>query len=237
MEWTVRSTRESNSSPQLLEAWIHQQADEYDPESIIQAKAVITEGSSDANPYGIFTMNFVAYPSTNGVITSATPVFKGVLTSQRDNDGKVVLKFAESSGDEERAVALEKTSTSGGGRVSFENDWEGAGELLFSYNDQYFHRKNSDNTDEVCLDRNNFETSAWRYGMYDADSGSRVKVNSGFPINTQADGRGKHGWVGYWGLWVPEGVTITNGSTVYKQNYGPNAGASTPYTVVQPEAS
>ena len=234
MEWTVRSSRADNNSPQTLEAWIHQRADGMDPEMLIQAKAVITEGSSVSNPYGIFTMNFVGYPSSDGVPNlSATPFFKGVLAAQRDANGKVLLKFTETGEDETRSVAMEKTGTAGGGRASFSNEWEGSGEIIFAYNDSLFHRQDASGTNEICLDRDDFETSAWRYGMYDATTGGRVSVNSGFPINTAANGSGKHGWVGYWGLWVPDGVSITNGSTVYKQNYGPEAGAATPYTVVK----
>lgn len=234
MEWTVRSSRADNNSPQTLEAWIHQRADGMDPEMLIQAKAVITEGSSASNPYGIFTMNFVGYPSSGGVPNlSAAPFFKGVLAAQRDANGKVLLKFTEAGEDETRSVAMEKTGTTGGGRTSFSNEWEGAGEILFAYNDNLFHRKDASGANEICLDRDHFETSAWRYGMYDATTGGRVSVNSGFPINTAANGAGKNGWVGYWGLWVPDGVTIANGATVYKQNYGPDAGPATPYTVIK----
>ena len=230
MEWTVRSTRADNNSPQIVEAWINEKADSYSPAMLIQAKAVITEGSSAENPYGIFTMNFVGYPVVGGVPVLATPGFKGILKSERV-DGKVVLKFAEAGEGENTAIALEKNGTTGGGRVSFDNEWEGEGEMLFAYDAELFHRMDADETNEICLDRINFETSAWRYGMYDAATGNRVNVNSGFPINTNADGSGDHGWVGYWGLWVPDGVTIENNDPVYKQNY--NGGTSEAYTVVR----
>jgi hypothetical protein len=36
-------------------------------------------------------------------------------------------------------------------------------------------------------------------------------MNSGFPIET-ADG--KHGYIGYWGIWAPHGASIENGATV-----------------------
>ena len=230
MEWTVRSTRADNNSSQIIEAWIHEKAEDGRPPMLIQAKAVITEGSSAENPYGIFAMNFVGYPVIGGVPVLATPGFKGILTSEREA-GKVVLKFAEAGEDENTAIALEKNGTTGGGRVSFDNEWEGQGEMLFAYNPDLFHRKDASGANEICLDRVNFETSAWRYGMYDATTGNRVNVNSGFPINTNADGSGKHGWVGYWGLWIPEGVTIDNGDQVFKQNY--NGGTAEAYTVVR----
>ena len=230
MEWTVRSTRADNDSPQIIEAWVHEKAEDGRPPVLIQAKAVITEGSSAENPYGIFTMNFVGYPVIDGVPVLATPGFKGILTSQRE-DGKVVLKFAELGDGENTAIALEKNGTTGGGRVAFDNEWEGQGEMFFAYNAGLFHRQDASGAHEICLDRDNFEISAWRYGMYDATTGNRVNVNSGFPINTEADGTGKHGWVGYWGLWVPDDVTIENGDQVYKQNY--NGGTSEAYTVLQ----
>lgn len=231
--WIVESTRPDNNSPQTVKVWFHEKADgPYEPPKFINAKMTITEAASSSNPYGIFTMNFIAYAEgTTNVI------FRGTLKSEKDQaTGKVLLKFVdeEASGAFKEAASLEKNAdgTGGGTAYQYENFGQGVqeGTINFAYNSSLFHRV--DNlSNEACLDRDSFETSAWRYGMYDADDGNRVNVSSGFPINTVQDGSGNNGWVGFWGLWVPDGVTINDGSTVYKQNYGPNGGTSTPYTV------
>jgi hypothetical protein len=67
--------------------------------------------------------------------------------------------------------------------------------------------------------------SAWRYGLYDPSTGARVNRNSGFPIKFG----NYYGNVGYWGLWLPNNVTLNNGDTVYKHDYQSNI--DTPYTV------
>lgn len=235
--WIVDSTRPDNNSPQTVKVWFHEKPQQHEPVGkFIKAKVVIDEAANATNPYGIFTMNFIAYAEgTTNVL------FKGTLKSERDPvTGKVLLKFVDEDTDGRfrEAVALEKNAdgTGGGSAYQYENfGGEGGiqeGTINFAYNTSLFHRMEQGRpATEACLDRTDFETSAWRYGMYDATTGSRVNVSSGFPINTAADGKGANGWVGFWGLWLPQGVTINDGATVYKQTFGPNGGTSTPYTV------
>ncbi len=233
--WIVESTRSDNSSAQTVNVWFHEKGEgQFEPAKFMNAKVVITEAASETNPYGIFIMNFIAYAEGTTNI-----LFKGTLKSEKDPvTGKVLLKFVDedTSGKFREAVSLEKNSngTGGGTAYQYENFGQGIqeGSINFTYDTNLFHRINPSNpATEACLDRTDFETSAWRYGMYDAANGSRVNVSSGFPINTSSDGKGNNGWVGFWGLWVPEGVTISDGATVYKQTYGPNGGTSAPYTV------
>ena len=68
----------------------------------------------------------------------------------------------------------------------------------------------------VCLDRNKYITSAWRYGLYDS-AGARKTINSGFPIT---DSTGAYnGYIGYYGLWMPSAAGVDNGSTVVKLDF------------------
>ncbi len=204
--WTIDSTRADNSSDHIVKVWIHEKArsGNQDPEKVIQAKVTITEAASAANPYGLFA---------------------------------VTLKFIEqekNSGG--KSVAMQKnTDGSGNGSASMTDNYSGTPQTLninFAYNTDLFHRKNVDNTEDICLDRTNFEVSAWRYGMYDDTAGSRVDLaNPGFPINSAANGSGTNGWASFYGLSLPPGSNIANGSTVYRMNYGQSASA-TPYTVM-----
>lgn len=78
----------------------------------------------------------------------------------------------------------------------------------------------------ACLSRTEFKHNVWRYDLYDATSGARVAVNSGFPFTYN----GSYGWVGYWGVWAEnppvggwDGVSITKeafGSTATPETYG-----------------
>jgi hypothetical protein len=109
----------------------------------------------------------------------------------------------------------------------------------FAYNAQYFRR--SDGTQDQCFSRDAADPdtgmSVWRYGLYDAASGERVNLSSGFPIDfTAPDGRTHHGHMGYWGLWLPPEVQAqaTNGATVQRVQYVPDAApVKTDYTLVK----
>jgi hypothetical protein len=53
-------------------------------------------------------------------------------------------------------------------------------------------------------------------------------VNSGFPARVGSS----YGWIGYWGSWFPDGVTLNDGDTVYKHDYATNT--DTPFTLIRP---
>ena len=76
--WTVESSRADNTAPQILKAWIHEPAEDMEPEKVIRAKMVITSGVSASNPYGIFHIDFKAFPVV-GVVEQSTEMFKGVV--------------------------------------------------------------------------------------------------------------------------------------------------------------
>ncbi len=109
----------------------------------------------------------------------------------------------------------------------------------FAYNDSFFRR--SDGIADQCFSRlaNDPETgmSVWRYGLYDAASGERVNLSSGFPIEFGApDGKTYHGQMGYYGLWLPPDAAsqAINGSTVQRVTYaGDGPPTKTPYTLVK----
>ncbi len=238
--WTVISERADNSSPQFIKVWVHQAAKDNEPAMDINVKVVITAGVSDDNPYGLFTMDFAAYPADGG--SGGNPVFTGLLKSELDPDtGKVLLGFVNEGsfpiggGQTHQfieGVTLNRAGdgSEGTGRVfTAENDpYESSTEeFLIAYDSANFLRENVNTSDTTCLDRGNFNESVWRYGLYDSE-GARVNVNSGFPIR---DVNGNHGWIGYWGLWFPDDVSLSNGDTVYKQEYGPTENTETEYNV------
>jgi len=239
--WTVESTRPDNNSPQTVKVWVHDEGGEFDPPQIIFVRAIITESVSETNPYGIFTMNFIGYPlAQNGSVdTSNGPIFKGYLKSERDSSGKVLLKFANEGGMGndifiEKATLYKNPDGSGGaGSVYSSDTWGGqthTESFDIAFDQNYFLRDNG--VEQVCLDRQNFDESAWRYGLYDS-VGNRVNRNSGFPIKVTVNSTDYHGWVGYWGIWMPEEIQqqLQSGDTVYKVDYGPNGPTETPYTL------
>lgn len=245
--WTMNSSRADDSSPQIVKAWIHQEASEHEPEQVIFAKLTITEAVSAANPYGLFTLYFKAHPATGGVADTTTTTFHGFLKSEEDSNGKVLLKFIvdggfDSNGDGTndmsfiQKVALDRSGdgTTGGGSTDVaETSPFGSSNkaFTFAFDGSHFLRSDAD-SNQTCLNRAAYDETAWRYGMYDTN-GERVTRNSGFPLKYTTGGNDYFGWIGYWGLWFPEDVSIPDGATVYKMSYSGGTSTSTPYTVIK----
>lgn len=234
-DWTVNSYRADNNSPHIVKVWIHEEGrsekDWSEPAKTIYVKVTITEAASAANPYGLFTLNFVGMP-----VGSSTPMMKGYLKSVQEGSS-VLLKFVdEGAGGTDtwtEQVVLNRSAdgSTGTGTIYTSNSGGWGSETSdfdIAFNTAYFLRENSTG-EQKCADRNDFNETAWRYGLYDVN-GARVNRESGFPIK-YGD---YHGWVGYWGLWLPEDLTINDGATVYKQVYSSNAPPTeTPYTLLK----
>ncbi len=230
IKWAVNVTRADNNSPEYLSAWIHEPAQETngDPSKIVFAKMTITEGKSDVNPIGIFVINFRAVDAAN----PAVELFKGFLKAERDpGTGKILLKLA--SDNAQWQATEQATLDKGVDPVTGAFDGTGKGKVHtactntqnqfdtttdIAYNADFFLR--SEGANSVCLDRNTFDHSAWSYGLYDNVTGARINRDSGFSINTQQDGTGYFGWVGYWGVWLDNSApALTNNQTVYNIDY------------------
>jgi hypothetical protein len=246
--WTVNSSRTDDSSPQTVKVWIHEtsKGQGNEPSKVIFAKAVITEGTSDTNPYGLFKMNFKMYPEINGVMSS-TILGKGLMKSEESTtSGKVLLKFASRNDFDipgeghvsftEKAT-LDRTAdgSSGGGTVyNYESNpfmpQPKEETFDFAFDPSNFLRVDGA-SNASCMDRTAFDETAWRYGLYDVD-GARLNRNSGFSIKTNQGGKDYYGWIGYYGIWFPRDVTLNNGDPVYKMDFGPGSGEGTLYNVL-----
>lgn len=234
--FTVLSTRADDNSPQYLKAWVHlkKEPGKSDPEQVILVNLTITEGKSDTNPYGLFTMTFLGHPSTDGVMDTSQISFKGVMKTEKNAAGEILLKFAEQNfGDwpNVRKIALNRLGD-GSGKGSVYDQHPEMDQTVISTFDIAFDNNNflrDDGTSTICLDRNTFDESAWRYGLYDT-AGKRLNRNSGFSVNTKADGTGSYGFVSYWGLWIDNNAAITN-NTLYKFDYSAADAAPVAYTV------
>jgi len=225
-EWVVNSVL--NSQGQLeSKFWIHEKAEpgqNGQPAKVINAKLVVKKTKDQAPPYGEFKIEFKAYSDDQ----AHTPMFKGLLETVVDPvTGLVTLNFADAEDNgkfSEPATVTKSSTTSGFGRVQqIENYQQGGAQTYdakIAFNSDYFLRTGAQLNN--CFDRKNFEQSAWRYGLYSFDNGSRFNVKSGIPFNTNADGNsGTYGWIGYWGIWS-NGATLTNPQTVYSKNYSNN---------------
>ncbi|MEW6600458.1 MAG: hypothetical protein AB1499_05760 [Nitrospirota bacterium] len=231
--WTLNSSRADNDSPHIVKVWIHEEANGDMPASIIYVKVTITEGTSDTNPYGMFSIYFEGHEVGTGGAVSANIMFKGFLRTEEDaGTGDVLLNFVEQDGDNGspyvRKVVLNRTpdGSSGSGSIYANSQWDGEKGFDIAFDTLHFLR--DDGTTSMCFDRTSFEETAWDYGLYDSN-GARVNRNSGFSIKTGE----YYGWIGYYGLWLPEEAQVDDGDTVYRVTYGQGGETQTPYTVVK----
>jgi hypothetical protein len=232
MKWVVNVTRAHNNAPEYLHAWIHEDARESEPAKVIFANMEITEGKSDTNPVGIFVVNYRAFPDTNPL---GAEIFKGYLKAEKDATGKVLLKIADTntmwSAQEQATLDKSTDGTAGKGVVHTvcthpSNSFNTT--MNIAYDTNYFRR--TDGVTDICLDRNKVSQSAWSYGLYNNATGARINRDSGFSINTKADGTGNYGWVGYWGVWLDSKAgPLTKNQTVYNIDY--QTKTSTAYSV------
>lgn len=227
---TVNSTRASNSDPMIVKAWLDESDD--GQASTIWVHGSFTEAASDANPYGVFRMDFC------GTADNATCMMKGFLSGA--NGALNFYTDEERDGDGPSSVALHLTSvgtTTGSGKLSMSSSNGGTPEeqhFLFAYDDAHFLRG------DQCFTRDASDPgtgmSVWSYGLYDATSGARVERNSGFPIDYTADGVTYHGFLGYWGLSLPSDImnSMPSGATVQRVEYNNGQEPTrTDYTVVR----
>ncbi len=121
----------------------------------------------------------------------------GFMYTEVNSDGNVVLKFYNLGSHEEQGesfdfeeginVVRNAAGTEGYGST-LGQEWGQSGPTPvtydFSYNDGYFYRGDGDGV-TACLNRSDFNETAWRYGMYDS-TGTRVDLSSGFPIRYES---------------------------------------------------
>jgi hypothetical protein len=244
-EWTVDSTRASNRDPQIVRFWIGQ--NDHGTENTIFGRLTITAQPTRAQPLGAFTLYFKAL--ADGVVSTSTDtMFEGYLRTVARTDGQTELEFWSGHGDPDGTIALgeraqrERVHLIGdpateSGRAYSENvfaDNDGGtinrrgGEYQLQFNADYVARRDVGNGNALAvLDRMDFTTRINRYGVYDATTEERVARLSGFPVRTAA---GVNGWVGFRGVWFPDGTTLTDGQVMYRQI----PGSTTPeaYTLV-----
>lgn len=247
MEWTVNVTRASDTATQYLNAWVHEEGgDGPEPAMLIKARVAITESASDSNPVGIFKMDFQGFMVGENGQPVAQDMMHGYMEVAEDsnNNDQPVLSFYDTSthpeGQEmtmvtwsESAVLRKNLDGSGVGKTSTDSNsqFEPDSEFALAFNATHFKR--DDGALEGCFSRTDFDETAWRYAMYDADTGTRVSLESGFPIKVTQGDESFHGWVGYWGVWMPEEVTLANGATVLRQSFDNGESEETPYTIVK----
>ena len=242
-------TREEGK-PIVAKGWILE--DEGDYQQTIHLQIRVAEGPSDTNPLGVFELAFeMGNPATGETMGG------GTIISKRNEDGSLNLIYIMDQtmveeGEEmtmKEAVQANLTVSNSeitGGKVSTlysHGKWK-KGEYKVTFNSDHLSRQGSTQTFDwekqtmgpevdgtACLDRKNFRSEVYRYGIYNAD-GSVKKLNSGFQIEATVNGKTLRGNLGYHGLWLEgKGNTIGDGQKVKKIEWTDDGKKETEYTL------
>ncbi len=229
----VNSSRASNSAPMIGKVWVDDSENGQQMTIFVHASA--TSAPTSTNPYGVFRMDFCGKASGgsscgfNGFIDASSSGLSYYESGSMGGGSRVIALTLNASGTTSGtgAMSVDETSQMGSSSTDF----------TFAYNSTYFRRY--DGTYDQCFSRDATDASTgfsvWRYGMYNADTGARITRNSGFPIEYTTGGTSYHGYMGYYGLWLPQDVlsAISSGATVSKVEYGSGAPVATPYTLLK----
>lgn len=238
-EWVVDSSRASNSSPHIVKFWLHVNVPtggDSDVRGRIYGKATIRQSPSDDNPVGDFTLYFKALELSQQHDDPDTR-FQGYLTTVPRSDGQSEYAFYMGHGDIDNPVpgefAMRERCRVVGNReaetgrafteskqyADFGRGFEVRGEQFdVQFNPTHLVRKRiAGGTELKAFDRRSFTTYVHRYGLYDSE-GARVDRLSGFPVDTLD---GKHGWVGFHGMWFPADVSVVDGQQLLRRSFQP----------------
>lgn len=235
----ANSSRASNASPMQTKIWLDIASQIGTLNVPMYASA--SQAPSTKLPYGIFRMDYCQKLSTatscdeNIGYIDATKTGLAFYTSRQS--GTYFNEFA-------LQLSANSTNNSGSGIVIKTNNYNNivtTSAIVFAHSPDYFYR--DDGTTPQCFNRstNYAAESAWRYGLYHADTGERFMHQSGFPVEytytsantsgTGTAGETYNGYISYYGLWMP--VTLEPNATVNQITYDTGTPVKTPYTLLQ----
>jgi hypothetical protein len=219
MEMYVDVTRANNSAPMIVKIWVEEQDGPGDQAMLIRGHFTVSQGVSAAYPYGVMEAHFKGTTLDGGM-----DMFNMAMSVGAE-DGNVIIETVEDSeegGDyafHSKVQVVANSDVTEGNAYVWESDtwpdWESGNpvteesEELIAFNENYF-KVTEDGTDSF-YSKDNLMHRIYNYKLFNYDDGSNLDMNSGFPIETED---GKHGYIGYWGIWAPHGASIANGDAV-----------------------
>lgn len=232
----VSSTRTSNNNPMQTKIWFNI------PNIDVPMFASASQAPSKYLPYGIFRMDYcVKLPADTTCDRQ-----RGFIDASRAGLA-FYTSYNNTTSFQETALQLSSTSsTNSGSGVIVKTNYTTGGTpstsaTVFAYSTDYFYRDDGTGTalnpSGQCFSRSTryASESAWRYGLYNINTGERLLHQSGFPIEyvdtSVTPNATYNGYISYWGLSMP--VTVPSGSTVNQISYDTDPPTKTPYTLLK----
>lgn len=199
MTAVVNVTRASNSDPMLAKIWMSMTEEGHSMDIYVHLSAV--QSPTDAPPYGQFRLDYIGK-------SSGTTQFNGFI----DANGANVSYLETGNNSSNNALALTASSTTAASGTMQAQDYSTQPPSPVTFNFAYDSSETNypagvfrryDGTNDVCFNRSraNAQKSVWRYGVYNANDGTRVdQANPGFPITVTSNGNSSYGFASYWGI-------------------------------------
>ena len=236
-KWTIRATREDNSSPMVVQIWVPDDNPNDNESETILVELTATEGVSSSKPFGSFVMNFKGVDPANGEAVQ----MRGILQTVANDQGQPQFQFVNLGGgainpnitnfsfNEAASVVLDDVSGTGGVAKTLTSFSDGVNPdqiqtYVVAFNATHLLRgkdQNDDDTadEQTCLSRTTFDRQIWRYNLYNRSTGSRAEIQSGFPFTYASQNGTINGHAGYHGLWAEGDTDIPDGATITRINY------------------
>jgi hypothetical protein len=233
LEIIVDVTRDSNTSPMITKVWVREENGPGGGTMMIRGYLEVSAGVSADYPYGVMQAHFKGNAlDANGAEVAGDPLFTMVMSIGAEN-GQVIVELLEQGSEDsggpvnfewDRRLRLVADATLSSGKAyvynAETNDHTGlldAQTLYFAYNGDFFKYQDTESLEVTTQDKNSLVHRIYKYKLFREDTGARVTRSSGFPIRTAG---GQYGYVGYYGLWVPQGFTTADGDTVTRVDNG-----------------
>ncbi|MCF6764223.1 hypothetical protein L3V82_00450 [Thiotrichales bacterium 19S3-7] len=181
-------------------------------EQVIQGKGTISAPPDNDTPYGIFSFDYASYTIPASLISSEINM-KGHASASVTNGANTMRYVEDQNGDGVEEIKMQITQNADGegfGKITFPTGHPGEEQqtitLSAAFNTNYLYIK-SDSKD-LCFDRTSTTDLVYGYSLYNQD-GSRVTLDTGFPIRYSNNSQIIEGWMGYYGVWLP-GISINS---------------------------
>ncbi len=227
MEIVVDVSRTSNNDPMIVMIWVNEDDGPGNQPMLIKGYFTVWAGAGDTYegvyyPYGKLEAHF------KGVDNNDNAIFTMAMSIGDGENGKIQIQYIENCNEtdfafETKVNAIASSDMSEGNAYVYEYEKDGSGECTdifhIAYNNEYFKEKDKDDNIKVySRDIDDMTYRVFRYKLFDADDGSAITLNSGFPIRFEKNGSTHHGYIGYYGLWAP--VSLADGDEVVGEENG-----------------
>lgn len=238
MTFNVTRDTSDETAPMIVKLWLDEDDGPGEKPQRIIGYMKVEKGVDSEYPMGKFTFHFAGFGiQSNGETNSSDNIMNGVLGADKGSSEGLALIQYENTMSEQGMDFIEAI------KMEIDGDNKGKGftnvivwgenqpvqkKYKLTLDSRYYKVQELNSTthenvgSEIIKDKQSKIIKTFRYGLYYDTNGSKVEMNSGFPIK---DATGNYGYAGYWGIWSQDDI-MSDGTTVTKE------GTSDSYTVV-----